>query len=136
MKELVIICYMFHKSVYLLRFCNELSSYEPECLRFINNYNSTTSLYDRVHNKILVTFRNENMASFFLLFLIVSYRFSCFFSQILINSFTISIVHVVAKLCSPNHKCMVMPKWWKQSRLTFISVIIAMRSCIHLKPIK
>lgn len=63
LKEIVIICYQFHKGVFLLRFCNELAGYQPECLRFINNYNSTTSLFDRVSNKLLVTFRNENMVS-------------------------------------------------------------------------
>lgn len=63
LKELVCICYEYHNNVFLLRFCTLLSKYEPECLRFINNYNSTTSLYDRFHNKLLVTFRNENMVS-------------------------------------------------------------------------
>lgn len=63
MKEIVVICYSFHKGIFLLRFCNELCSYQPEFLRFINNKNSTTSLYDRISNKLLVTFRNENMVS-------------------------------------------------------------------------
>lgn len=63
LKEIVAICYQFHKSVFLLRFCENLSAYQPESLRFINNYNSTTSLFDRVSNKLLVTFRNENMVS-------------------------------------------------------------------------
>ncbi|XP_037959493.1 uncharacterized protein LOC119688900 isoform X2 [Teleopsis dalmanni] len=62
MKEIVIICYQFHKSVFLLRFCDDLASYEQTSLRFINNYNSTTSLFDRRNNKLLVTFRNENMS--------------------------------------------------------------------------
>ncbi|XP_068150499.1 uncharacterized protein ova [Drosophila tropicalis] len=62
MKEIVVICYQFHKSLFLLRFCNDLASYEHASLRFINNYNSTTSLYDRRNNKLLVTFRNENMS--------------------------------------------------------------------------
>ncbi|XP_055639093.1 uncharacterized protein LOC129777062 [Toxorhynchites rutilus septentrionalis] len=61
MRELVVICYSFHKCVFLLRFCTDLASYEPATLRFINNYNSTTSLYQRRTNKLLVTFRNENM---------------------------------------------------------------------------
>lgn len=63
LKEIVAICYTFHKSVFLLRFCENLSMYQPEYLRFINNYNSTTSLFDRISNKLLVTFRNENMVS-------------------------------------------------------------------------
>lgn len=62
LKEVVLICYQFHKSVFLLRFCNDLSSYEHASLRFINNCNSTTSLFDRRSNKLLVTFRNENMS--------------------------------------------------------------------------
>lgn len=61
LKEIVAICYQFHKSVFLLRFCENLAKYQTESLRFINNYNSTTSLYDRSSNKLLVTFRNENM---------------------------------------------------------------------------
>lgn len=65
LKQIVAICYQFHKSVFLLRFCENLSAYQPESLRFINNYNSTTSLFDRVSNKLLVTFRNENMVSIF-----------------------------------------------------------------------
>ena len=65
LKEIVIVCYSFHKSVFLLRFCKELARYQLECLRFINNYNSTTSLFDRISNKLLVTFRNENMVSVF-----------------------------------------------------------------------
>lgn len=61
LKEIVAICYQFHRSVFLLRFCVNLSMYQPETLRFINNHNQTTSLYDRHDNKLLVTFRNENM---------------------------------------------------------------------------
>lgn len=63
LKQIVIICYSFHKGVFLLRFCNELAGYQPESLRFINNQNSTTSLFNRDKNKLLVTFRNENMVS-------------------------------------------------------------------------
>lgn len=63
MKEIVVICYSFHKSIFLLRFCTQLSVYEPATLRFITNCNSTTSLYERTANKMLVTFRNENMVS-------------------------------------------------------------------------
>lgn len=63
LKELVVVCYSHHKSIFLLRFCQQLSAYEQASLRFINNYNSTTSLYHRTSNKLLVTFRNENMVS-------------------------------------------------------------------------
>lgn len=65
MKEIIVKCYSFHKSVFLLRFCNDLATMERESLRFINNYNSTTSLFDRSSNRLLVTFRNENMVSVF-----------------------------------------------------------------------
>lgn len=65
LKEVVAMCYTFHKSVFLLRFCENLALYQPEFLRFINNYNSTTSLFDRISNKLLVTFRNENMVIIF-----------------------------------------------------------------------
>lgn len=63
LRRLVVLCYSHHKSVFLLRFCYQLASYEPASLRFINNHNSTTSLYHRTTNKLLVTFRNENMVS-------------------------------------------------------------------------
>lgn len=61
LKTIVIICYKFHSSIFLLRFCQQLAAYQPESLRFINNYNNTTSLFERSSNKLLVTFRNENM---------------------------------------------------------------------------
>lgn len=64
MKDIVLRCYTHHKSVFLLRFCKDLIAYPPEQLRFINNFDSTTSLYDRVSNRLLVTFRNENMVNF------------------------------------------------------------------------
>lgn len=64
LREIVVICYSFHKVVYLLRFCDDLSVYTKESLRFINNKNTTTSMLERVTNKLLVTFRNENMVSF------------------------------------------------------------------------
>lgn len=61
LKRIVLICYQFHSSIFLLRFCQQLATYQPESLRFINNYNNTTSLFERSSNKLLVTFRNENM---------------------------------------------------------------------------
>lgn len=63
LRELVVKCYSHHNSVFLLRFCYQLAKYEQASLRFINNHNSTTSLYYRTSNKLLVTFRNENMVS-------------------------------------------------------------------------
>lgn len=70
LKELVVMCYSHHRSIFLLRFCQQLSAYEQAKLRFMNNYNSTTSLYHRTSNKLLVTFMNENMVSFNLLILL------------------------------------------------------------------
>lgn len=64
LKEMVVMCYSYHKSIFLLRFCQQLAAYEQASLRFINNLNSTTSLYHRASNKLLVTFRNENMVSY------------------------------------------------------------------------
>lgn len=61
MREIVVLCYSHNACVYLLRYCNDLALYQHTSLRFINNYNSTTSLYERSTNKLLVTFRNENM---------------------------------------------------------------------------
>uniref|UniRef100_A0A182VYG2 Nuclear respiratory factor 1 NLS/DNA-binding dimerisation domain-containing protein n=1 Tax=Anopheles minimus TaxID=112268 RepID=A0A182VYG2_9DIPT len=61
MRELVVACYNSHDNIYLLRYCADLAKFQPTALRFINNYNSTTSLYERSSNKLLVTFRNENM---------------------------------------------------------------------------
>lgn len=56
-------CYSFHKSEFLLTFCDEISMHKKEELRFVNNYNSTTSLFHRTTKKLLVTFRNENMVT-------------------------------------------------------------------------
>uniref|UniRef100_A0A4Y0BPV2 C2H2-type domain-containing protein n=1 Tax=Anopheles funestus TaxID=62324 RepID=A0A4Y0BPV2_ANOFN len=61
MRELVVACYDSHDNIYLLRYCADLAKFQPTALRFINNYNSTTSLFERSSNKLLVTFRNENM---------------------------------------------------------------------------
>lgn len=65
MKSLVLVCYKFHSSIFLLRFCQQLATYQPESLRFVSNQNNTTSLFERSSNKLLVTFRNENMVSIF-----------------------------------------------------------------------
>uniref|UniRef100_A0A182MRW3 Nuclear respiratory factor 1 NLS/DNA-binding dimerisation domain-containing protein n=1 Tax=Anopheles culicifacies TaxID=139723 RepID=A0A182MRW3_9DIPT len=61
MRELVVACYNSHDNIYLLRYCADLAKFQPAALRFISNYNCTTSLYERSTNKLLVTFRNENM---------------------------------------------------------------------------
>lgn len=61
LKAIVTICYKFHSSIYLLQFCHRLATYQPESLRFINNFDNTTSLFEKSSNKLLVTFRNEIM---------------------------------------------------------------------------
>ncbi|KAK2583214.1 hypothetical protein KPH14_009233 [Odynerus spinipes] len=61
LKKLVFRCYTYHKSEYLLRFCSYLARYPHEELEYVNNWDSTTSLYHKNTGKLLVTFRNENM---------------------------------------------------------------------------
>lgn len=61
LKKLVFRCYTYHRSEYLLRFCSYLAQYPHEDLEYVNNWDSTTSLYHKSTGKLLVTFRNENM---------------------------------------------------------------------------
>ncbi|CAO1388713.1 unnamed protein product [Diamesa tonsa] len=61
MRDIVDACYKHHKCPFLLTYSKELSDNSPESLRFVNNNNSTTSLYNRISKKLLLTFRNENM---------------------------------------------------------------------------
>lgn len=61
LKKLVFRCYTYHRSDYLLRFCSYLARYPREELEYVNNWDSTTSLYHKSTGKLLVTFRNENM---------------------------------------------------------------------------
>ncbi|CAK9819965.1 DNA-binding protein Ewg [Anthophora plagiata] len=61
LKKLVFRCYTYHRSEYLLRFCSYLARYPKEDLEYVNNWDSTTSLYHKTTGKLLVTFRNENM---------------------------------------------------------------------------
>lgn len=63
LKKLVFRCYTYHRSEYLLRFCSYLARYPHEDLEYVNNWDSTTSLYHKTSGKLLVTFRNENMVS-------------------------------------------------------------------------
>lgn len=63
LKKLVFRCYTYHRSEYLLRFCSYLARYPQEDLEYVNNWDSTTSLYHKNTAKLLVTFRNENMVS-------------------------------------------------------------------------
>lgn len=61
LKKLVFRCYTYHRSEYLLRFCSYLTQYPRENLEYVNNWDSTTSLYLKSTRRLLVTFRNENM---------------------------------------------------------------------------
>ncbi|XP_003424519.1 uncharacterized protein LOC100679115 [Nasonia vitripennis] len=61
LKKLVFRCYTYHRSEYLLRFCSYLAQYPHDKLEYVNNWDSTTSLYLKTNGKLLVTFRNENM---------------------------------------------------------------------------
>ncbi|KYM98896.1 PREDICTED: uncharacterized protein LOC108777198 [Cyphomyrmex costatus] len=61
LKKLVFRCYTYHRSEYLLRFCSYLAEYPHNELEYVNNWDSTTSLYHKSTGKLLVTFRNENM---------------------------------------------------------------------------
>ncbi|XP_026473330.1 uncharacterized protein LOC113377286 [Ctenocephalides felis] len=61
LRDLVISCYKFHDSEYLLHFCNNLTSHPRSTLRYINNFNGTTSLYVKGEGRLLCTFRNENI---------------------------------------------------------------------------
>ncbi|XP_031832686.1 ovaries absent isoform X2 [Nomia melanderi] len=61
LKKLVFRCYTYHRSEYLLRFCSYLARYPHDDLEYVNNWDSTTSLYHKSTGKLLVTFRNENM---------------------------------------------------------------------------
>lgn len=63
MRDIVDACYKHHRCPFLLTYSKELSDNSPESLRFVNNNNSTTSLYNRISKKLLLTFRNENMVS-------------------------------------------------------------------------
>ncbi|XP_076236659.1 ovaries absent isoform X2 [Calliopsis andreniformis] len=61
LKKLVFRCYTYHRCEYLLRFCSYLARYPHEDLEYVNNWDSTTSLFHKNTGKLLVTFRNENM---------------------------------------------------------------------------
>ncbi|XP_014236212.1 uncharacterized protein LOC106658669 [Trichogramma pretiosum] len=61
LKKVVLRCYTYHRSEYLLRFCKYLSQYPKEIFEYVNNWDSTTSLFLKPTGKLLVTFRNENM---------------------------------------------------------------------------
>lgn len=66
LKKLVFRCYTYHNGEYLLRFCSYLAQYPHDKLEYVNNWDSTTSLYLKTTGKLLVTFRNENMVSIYL----------------------------------------------------------------------
>ncbi|XP_059049726.1 uncharacterized protein LOC131844781 [Achroia grisella] len=61
LKNLVRKCYDYHKSTFLLVFSAQLSRYPRKRLRYVDNRDHTTSLYYRPNDRLLVTFRNENL---------------------------------------------------------------------------
>ncbi|XP_026470822.1 uncharacterized protein LOC113375089 [Ctenocephalides felis] len=61
LQNLIISCYTHHDCAYLLRFCTDLSKHPKAILKFVNNWDNTTSLYNKNTGKLLVTFRNENI---------------------------------------------------------------------------
>ncbi|XP_046623186.1 uncharacterized protein LOC124306471 [Neodiprion virginianus] len=61
LKKLVFRCYTYHRSEYLLRFCSHLAQHPRDKLEYVDNWDSTTSLFHKSTGKLLVTFRNENM---------------------------------------------------------------------------
>lgn len=61
LKKLVFRCYTYHRSEYLLRFCSHLAQHPKHKLEYVDNWDSTTSLFHKSTGKLLVTFRNENM---------------------------------------------------------------------------
>lgn len=77
LKKLVFRCYTYHRSEYLLRFCSYLAQYPHNELEYVNNWDSTTSLYHKSTGKLLVTFRNENMVCIMYIYIftdVLTYR--------------------------------------------------------------
>uniref|UniRef100_A0A1A9W357 Nuclear respiratory factor 1 NLS/DNA-binding dimerisation domain-containing protein n=1 Tax=Glossina brevipalpis TaxID=37001 RepID=A0A1A9W357_9MUSC len=62
LKDIVQICYEFHKSILHPKFSNKISMYEQASLRFISRYNFPTSLCDRKRKISKTTFRNETIS--------------------------------------------------------------------------
>lgn len=84
LKKLVFRCYTYHRSEYLLRFCSYLARYPHNDLEYVNNWDSTTSLYQRSAGKLLVTFRNENMVRIISIYL---YTYMCIICNFTYNYF-------------------------------------------------
>ncbi|XP_012552754.1 uncharacterized protein LOC101744688 [Bombyx mori] len=61
LKNVVKKCYEYHKSAFLLVFSAQLSRYPRNRLLYVDNKDHTTSLYYIPSNRLLVTFRNENI---------------------------------------------------------------------------
>lgn len=61
LQNLIISCYSYHDCNYLLHFCTDLAKHPKSVLKFVNNWDSTTSIYNKATGKLLVTFRNENI---------------------------------------------------------------------------
>lgn len=54
-------CYDYHQSKFLLIFSEHLSRYSRNQLRYVDNHDQTTSVYEKPDDTLLVTFRNENL---------------------------------------------------------------------------
>lgn len=61
LRDIIKLCYKHHCSDFLLKFCEELAKNSPSSLLYVNNCDSTTSLYLKKTRRLLVTFRNENV---------------------------------------------------------------------------
>jgi hypothetical protein len=61
MKNLVTECYDHHKQPFLLRYSKELSKNDTANLRYVKDSDTTTALWSRNPEKLLLTFRNDLM---------------------------------------------------------------------------
>ena len=57
-------CYIYNGCDYLLLFSAKLQTLNGR-YKFEDNWDGTTSMYDSISSKLLVTFQNENMVSDF-----------------------------------------------------------------------
>lgn len=68
MQTIVQKCYEHHNQPFLLKYSKDLSEHDTANLRYVRDSNSTTSLFSRNPKKLLLTFRNELMVRFYLIF--------------------------------------------------------------------
>lgn len=71
LRKIVEDCYDHHKQPFLLKYSSQLSENEPANLRYTKDTDTTTSLFSRKPKKLLLTFRNENMVSTFVVVLVL-----------------------------------------------------------------